>query len=266
MSKSDIVTIAGTLWIHCSILSICLMTEGLSSFQLQKLQNQSLPMLKQGLMIQLKLRIIQVSTFLSKNRRRIRPMLLLLGVLENCEATDESHKALAYLCRELGHRNNAEYLTLEKDGALGTAASSEVANSLYKILLPSRNVMGYKPFNYTCFNNLILNMVSAKAVAHFRGSDYSTGGHAWVCEGGRHYEYHTACYFTNGEEDVRNTYYFYFNWGWNGDFNGYFLGDVYDPSQAISEEDLPPIPNDLLPFKPINRSGYSKDVYYYMIY
>ncbi len=186
--------------------------------------------------------------------------------LENCEATDESHKALAYLCRELGHRNNAQYLTWEKDGALGTSASSEVANSLYKILLPSRNVMGYKPFNYTCFNNLILNMVSAKAVAHFRGSNYSGGGHAWVCEGGRHYEYHTACYFTNGEEDVRNTYYFYFNWGLDGDFNGYFLGDVYDPSQAISEEDLPPIPNDLLPFKPINRSGYSKDVYYYMIY
>ncbi len=186
--------------------------------------------------------------------------------LESCEATDESHKALAYLCRELGYRNNAQYLTWEKDGVLGTSAYSETANSLYKKLLPSRSVTAFSSFGSSCFDNLILTMKSNKAVAHFRGSDISgDGGHAWVCEGGRHYEYHTQAILLNGKEDVRNTYYFYFNWGWDGDYNGYFLGGVYDKSQGIQESEIPDPKNPLYP-RSRSRSDYSKDVYYYMIY
>ena len=178
--------------------------------------------------------------------------------IQNCEASEESHKSLAYLCRELGYRNNADY-----DKSVTGALSSD-ANSVYKELLPTRTVTDYSPFNSSCFDNLISKMVSHKAVAHFRGRGKTfEGAHAWVCEGGRHYEHHTRILYANGEEYIKNEYYFYFNWGKDGERNGYFLGDVYDPSKALQKEDLPPT---LDGFTPFSRSGYSENVHYYMIY
>lgn len=185
--------------------------------------------------------------------------------LEDCEATEQSHKALAYLCRELGHRNHAEYKTLEKDGILRTSAYSIDANQLYKRLLPSRTVTAYTSFGSTYFNTLISNMSSYGAVAHFRGKDSQNKGHAWICDGGKHYEYHTRAFLLNGQEDVRNTYYFHFNWGWNGDSTGYFLGDVYDTTKGLKENEIPAPVNPCLPY-PLSRNDYSTDVYFYMIY
>ena len=183
--------------------------------------------------------------------------------MENCDATQESHNALAYLCRELGHRNNADYQ--EIDGFPRTATQWNIANSLYIILLPSKTVTPVTPFNSTHFNTLITNMRSYGAVAHFRGKDSEYGGHGWLCDGGKHYEYHTQAFLLNGEEDIRNTYYFHFNWGECGDSNGYFLGDVYDTTKGLQEDEIPDPVNPCLPF-PLSRSDFSTNVYYYMIY
>ena len=184
--------------------------------------------------------------------------------LENCNATKESHNALGHLCRELGHRNNADYKTLEKDGRLATSAYDINAHSLFKDLLPTKTITNLYPFSSQNFSTLISSMNSNNAIAYFRGEekiDDKNYGHAWVCEGGRHYEYHTEIYFANGEEDVRNTFYFYFNWGWNGDSNGYFLGDVYDTTKGLKEEDLPPYG---IHFS--SRANFTELIYYFTIY
>lgn len=177
--------------------------------------------------------------------------------LQDCEASEESHDALSYLCKELRYRNNTDSLS-------GSAAFSFQANLTYKTLLPNKTVTPYSSFSEDCFSTLISCMVSNKAVAHFRGEEWlddKINAHAWVCEGGRHYEYHSEIYFANGEEDVRNTYYFYFNWGWNGALNGYFLGNVYDTTKGVQKDELPPYGVQFS-----SRAVLSKLVYYFMIY
>lgn len=183
--------------------------------------------------------------------------------MENCNATQESHNALAYLCRELGHRNNAEYK--DNNGFPETYTLTDAVYSLYKTLLPSKTFTPFTSFSATYFNRLISNMKTYGAVAIFRGSTDQDKGHSWICDGGKHYEYHTQAILLNGKEDIRNTYYFHFNWGECGDSNGYFLGDVYDPDQVLQEDEIPAPVNPTLPLS-ISRSGYSKDVHFYMIY
>lgn len=183
--------------------------------------------------------------------------------LDKCEASEENHKALAYLCRELGHRNNATYKTLEKDGKIATVAFDPDAYSLFKTLLPGRKLSRYEFFNSNYFDDLISNLTTNSAVAYFSGVDNASGGHVWVCGGGRHYEYHTEMYFANGEEDVRNTYYFFFNWGSYGYGDGYFLGDVYNPDKSLQEDELPPTTNLIIP---MSRANFSERVHFFMIY
>lgn len=178
--------------------------------------------------------------------------------LTTCEATEDTHKVIAYLCRELGHRNNADY------SKSITYASTRNSNNLLKNLLPNKKITDYISFDDSQYNELISKLVTNKALALFRGDDALNNGHAWVCEGGRYYEYHTEIYFANGEEDVRKTYYFYFNWGDNGHQNGYFLGNVYNPYSCIKKEDLPPYNNQFIPLS--RAEGYAYNVYYYMIY
>ena len=190
--------------------------------------------------------------------------------MENCNVTQESHNALAYLCRELGHRNNTDYK--ENNGLPSTSTLSAAAHLLFKALLPSKTVTAFTRFDTTYFNRLISDMSTYGAVAVFRGSEdeneneNNDSGHAWVCDGGKHYEYHTQAFLLNGKEDIRNTYYFHFNWGECGDSNGYFLGDVYDPNQGLQENEIPEPVNPRLPIYPTSRSGYSNNVHFYMIY
>lgn len=194
---------------------------------------------------------------IKKHRTSFPNEFLYSSHLQNCEASEESHDALSYLCKELKYRNNTDSLS-------GSSAFSFQANLTYKTLLPNKTITPYSSFSEDCFNTLITYMISNKAVAHFRGEEWlddKINAHAWVCEGGRHYEYHTEMYFANGEEDVRNTYYFYFNWGWNGALNGYFLGNVYDTTKGLQKDELPPYGVQLS-----SRADLSKLVYYFMIY
>ncbi len=178
--------------------------------------------------------------------------------LLTCDASEENHRALSYLCRELGYRNRANYWP---DSA-GTGTSIEPAHSLFKTLLPTKNISENSEFDSNNFDILMSKMTSNHAVAFFSGLNEVNvrDGHAWVCEGGRHYEYHTEIYFANGEEDVRDVYYFYFNWGNNGKKNGYCLGNVYDPNKTLKESELP------RPTLPLSRANYSDFVHYFTIY
>lgn len=198
-----------------------------------------------------------------KKHKQSFPFDIWLSVYDrDCEG---QHYVLAQLCRELGKRNNAIYYDPPQGSLIGsTGANSESAYNLFKTLLPTKSLSEFKTFGSGNFKTLISLMANSGAIAYFRGqTEEDGGGHAWVCEGGRIYEYHTAVILDNGEEDVRTESYFYFNWGQNGSENGYFYGGVYDTTQGKSEDELP-TPYAPLPVK--SRSDFKYKVKYFTLH
>lgn len=186
-----------------------------------------------------------------------------------CDASLEAHKALSYLCRQLGHLNHADY----RDST--TTSSTNYYYPTLCNLLGSNKVESEKSL-YRSNENFFNKLYDKKGIAIINGWTDLTykDGHTWLCEGGRSYEYHSGKLdyledkFTEPTEFVSHTYYFYFNWGWCGDFDGYFLGDVYDTSKSIAEEDLPAPKNPVYELNDAasSRADFKYNVEYIMIY
>lgn len=139
-----------------------------------------------------------------------------------CLASEEAHLDLARMCREFGFRNGAEYYTSS------TGASSVVAKSTLISLLPNNQISETISFTANC--NLFNELLIGDCVAYVRGVDSSAGGHAWVCDGGDAVVLVSYAMLNDGTMEKRETptYYYHFNWGWNGVSNGYFLSGVFD--------------------------------------
>lgn len=168
---------------------------------------------------------------------------------QSCTATEESHKALGRLCRELGHRNNAMYYP-----GGGTGATAEAALQTLTNILTNRTVAAIS----TSYYNFLNYYNTYKAIAIMFGTDSSIGGHAWVCDGGHYYKA-VRPYHING--DLEESY-LHFNWGLCGDFNGYFLQGTFDPFKGVDETDLPKGDS----FLPLSRTSFSENVKYILIY
>lgn len=146
--------------------------------------------------------------------------------LAECSAIEESHNTIGKLCRELGHRNNATYATN------ATGAYSYIAIENFKEILPDYTFTGLQPLssdeNAEELSNLFFN--EKKGIAYMRGRDVNAGGHAWICEGVKQIKTTTYLFGLDGKlenvEKIEN--YFYYNWGWNGQDNGYFAAGVFD--------------------------------------
>lgn len=67
----------------------------------------------------------------------------------------------------------------------------------------------------------IIDLLSDKNIVYISGRHINPefGGHAWTCDG---YQY-----MTRADNDTKYNMYLHFNWGWNGECNGYFNGDVF---------------------------------------
>lgn len=143
-----------------------------------------------------------------------------------CEADNESHNAIGKLCRELGYRNDASY------GSNSTGAISYLAIENFKEILPDYTFTGLQPFsskeNAEELSDLFFK--ERNGLAYIRGRDTEAGGHAWICEGVK--EIKTTYYFVlvGGETEtvVQREIYFNYNWGWNGQDNGFFAAGVFD--------------------------------------
>lgn len=151
----------------------------------------------------------------------------------SCAATEASHMAIARLCRELGYRNNASYY----DNATGAFD--------YKALQTFRQLVTEKEIsNFTYLGTDYSTLFDAikTGIGYISGSDTNgAGGHAWVIDGGLR----TGKIVTysgpgtigiDGKEHPYSedftTYYYHFNWGWNGTDNGYFEMGVFDTSKG----------------------------------
>ncbi len=189
-----------------------------------------------------------------------------------CDASADAHSSISYLCRQLGHLNNATY---NEAGKKETSVTMSSALNTLRNLLGSNKVSDKTSIS-TGKNKLFNNLYSRKSVAIVSGTITSNAkvGHVWLCEGGRSYEYHSGMPqykdddFSEPKEFVSQTYYFYFNWGDCGENDGYFLGDVYDTSKYIAEEDLPKPINPVLELNDaaLSRADYKYNVEYIMIY
>ena len=75
----------------------------------------------------------------------------------------------------------------------------------------------------------------------YKNADGEYEGHAWVCDGGIQNGTLRVITFNGSLPEGASRKYndcqlltslFHYNWGWNGNCNGYFKGDVFDTSKA----------------------------------
>ena len=160
-----------------------------------------------------------------------------------CEASKENHNNLARLCRELGHRAEAIYTN--------NSTSSHPSPGMIQ-QLTNCSVSELK--NLTDYPELFSYLEKSNSVACIQGRNPETGaGHVWLCDGAQQIvttQRVPDCYGSY-ETITKTTTYFHFNWGLNGDGNGYFFAGVFDPAKGNKE--------------PISRTNYNSNVKYFLI-
>lgn len=151
----------------------------------------------------------------------------------NCAASEESHMAIARLCRELGCRNHTIY------GEMGTGTFDAMALQTFRQLVPEREISN---FTYLGTDYSKLFDAIKTGIGYISGTDNNEEiGHVWVIDGGLR----TGKIVTysgpgtigiDGKEHPYTvdytTYYYHFNWGDNGKDNGYFEMGVFDTSKG----------------------------------
>ncbi len=182
--------------------------------------------------------------------------------LASCEASLESHMALARLCSELGYRNSATYFTYT------TEANDFMAHRTFKQLVTEKEVSSLVTLG-TDYSTLFEALKNG--IGYMRGVDTGgAGGHAWVADGGRRVGKIVTVsgpgtIDAEGKEHPYErdytTYYYHFNWGWNGSDNGYFVMGVFDTSKG--EEN----PGRISHNAPSRRANYdySNEVQYFIV-
>ena len=150
--------------------------------------------------------------------------------LSECNANEETHKAIGRLCRQLGENNRATY----NDSS--TTAVSEYGRRQLANMLPG------KVTTFTSFKKggeLYNTLKEKQCLAYMRGSREPRGGHAWVCDGGKWVHTVTNLPLIGGKTEtiVEDDYYYHYNWGWCGLDNGYFADGVFDHTKIHSRYD-----------------------------
>lgn len=167
--------------------------------------------------------------------------------LRSCPITETEHKVIGRLSRQL-----AECIGFKYSGTATTSFANDVRLAYNKIL-PNRTVS--QVYKFGSSNSILFSHLGTGGVLFVYSSNPNTDNHAWVCDGARHYEKHTAIILNDGSEEIINTYYFHYNWGWCGIDNGYFLDAIVNSSEGISADELPS-----------SRSSFGPNVNYFTIH
>lgn len=73
----------------------------------------------------------------------------------------------------------------------------------------------------------------------YNDTTVETPGHSWVMCGGERYTTVTKGVLIDGKDEIKVKTYYYFNWGWMGDCNGYFSAGVFDPEKSTTPSKAP---------------------------
>ena len=117
-------------------------------------------------------------------------------------------------------------------------------------------------YDYSCdrishSHSKVYSEIMSGNPVYMEGYRSSFKGHAWVCDGVRHsevnekYEFRTISnlggyplHFESPSEPYKTSSdgftHFYMNWGWGGDYNGWYLDDLrhYDQNYSIKRKDI----------------------------
>jgi len=163
----------------------------------------------------------------------------------------DDHLALARLCREMGYQISATYY---EEGALGpyepasTSANLENLNTYLKHITPEIEISS---ISYEAPNVPKMKRWNVIIMGGMR-TENSTSGHAWLIDGFKSKIQHCKDYALEGkvaydrngnpiipstlepfmEYDVTIYSMSHINWGWNGNFNGYYDVGVYNTSKC----------------------------------
>ena len=141
------------------------------------------------------------------------------------------HKNIGALCREIGKQLSTVYYNN------GPSSSDE------SMIPDALDYFGYSFSTPDTLNsNAIKNSLITYGPAYMGGEDINSGeGHAWVVDGYKDYIYSLCRYEMAGLGNtpimtqqiiLEEAHAFHFNWGWDGDCNGYFSFGVYDVEEA----------------------------------
>ncbi len=149
--------------------------------------------------------------------------------------TPEQKEAVAVLMYHCGVSVN---MTYEPDGS--GAYSADVPDAIHNYFSYSEHATHItKSGNYNEWIALLKSNIDQRIPLYYSGQS-TQGGHAFICDG----------------YDVDDL--FYFNWGWGGSSNGYFLIDgehfEYTGSQAIVYDFIPDYVYNAMPQAPTNLS------------
>lgn len=194
-----------------------------------------------------------------------------------CEATDEVHKTIARIARQIGEMSHATYIM--NPPATSTYALN-VVNTITSLTGIDVVSEGNTPLSlYKTLNSSLshLSTVTHDKVAYVRGTNTISSdgtynrdgsGHAWVADGtwelGLTIRYWNIAATTDPSQPSimtptiirESAKYIHFNWGWNGNCNGYFLVDVLNPNKAYEYDDS-------VGLNYVSQSSYDGDFAYY---
>lgn len=161
--------------------------------------------------------------------------------MATCKASDDAHLAIAYLCRELGHRNHATYYYSEDDRSTGAslANAKTTASAIRNQNKYEYNLTAVCEYSKARF---LLDHIKKGVVLMSGFVTPTSDGHAWVADGGlkvgtvrTHVDYGANLDGSNVVTVTENLEMLvHFNWGWGGYGNGYFNPEVFNPEDAES--------------------------------
>lgn len=148
--------------------------------------------------------------------------------------TNEDHKSIGYICRELAHRTHNKFYYNPNE------TSANMADLRSALIDFGYSVGDDTSYQYLANTNTIENHLSNGKLILMKGKNYLDEGHAWAIDGIYRYTVHYRWYEYEVNNDFPefpiltlideqyNTYrYNHINWGRDGSNNGYFNDGVF---------------------------------------
>jgi hypothetical protein len=152
-----------------------------------------------------------------------------LHTINNC-STPSTHMSISRLSRELGHLNGSTY----NPGVYYNATTGTD-----RFVVPTTmSTLGYQTGSWTDYDfSLVKAQIDSTHLCMMSGLDTSLGRHAWTLDG-----YHTTekvvyhleqlglnlTWVITGYDLICYIYYCHYNWGWYGNYNGYFSTSAFN--------------------------------------
>jgi hypothetical protein len=173
----------------------------------------------------------------SKDLFKSKAKIIQFDVKVPCTAEDSTHYAIGRFVRQIGENAHSKYVDIAPD-SIFTSTTEYNGISTLKALLTNHTFSN-------CFNlcSVLYENLKNDGIAIFFGnqklSDDKIIGHSWVADATGYVQHYLYDYEIGADgsktriETLESTkHYIHYNWGWNGNCNGYFLVDVFDTTNA----------------------------------